>query len=150
MSEDETMTDAGPPASAGLRALDRLVGVWQVTGDAQGTSRYEWMEGGHFMVQHFDLVHGGHAIKGMEVIGYLKGLDGQPSEEIVTRVYSALDGLTLDYVYELDGDTLTIWGGRKGSESFFTGRFAADGRSFSGAWQWPGGGYSTTSTKVDV
>ncbi len=150
MSQNETITEADPGPSSALRALDRLVGTWQVTGDAEGTSRYEWMEGGHFLVQHFDLVHGGRAIRGFEVIGHFKGLDGETSEDIITRVYSALDGITLDYVYELDDDTLTIWGGHKGSESFFTGHFAADGRYYSGAWQWPGGGYSTTSTKIDA
>jgi hypothetical protein len=150
MSQNVTITETDPGPSPAVRALDRLVGTWEVTGGAEGNIRYEWMEGGHFLIQHFNLVHGGREIRGFEVIGHFKGLGAETSEDIVTRVYSALDGLTLDYVYELDDDTLTIWGGHKGSESFFTGQFATDGRSYTGAWQWPGGGYSTTSTKVDT
>ena len=57
------------------------------------------------------------------------------------------EGDTLDYVYELDGDTLTIWGGQRGSDAHYTGTFSADGDTLTGAWVWPGGGYQTTSTR---
>jgi hypothetical protein len=66
------------------------------------------LEGKFFLEQQFDLVHGGRKIKGIEVIGHLHLFDGQPSQEIRTRVYSFTDGMTLDYVYELEGETLTI------------------------------------------
>lgn len=104
-----------PKPSPDLKSLDRLVGTWKVSGEAQGQIRYEWMEGGFFLVQYFDFEHGGRKIKGIEIIGLLQRLGEEPSKEIRTRVYSLLDGLTLDYVYELVGDTLTIWGGEKGS-----------------------------------
>ena len=32
--------------SPALRALDRLVGTWELSGDVGGTVTYEWMEGG--------------------------------------------------------------------------------------------------------
>lgn len=131
-----------------LASLDRLVGIWQVAGDAEGQVRYEWAEGGFFLVQHFDLLHGGRAIKGIEVIGHLHPLDGAPSKEIWTRVYSYVDGLTLDYVYELLDNTLTIWGGFKGSPAFYKGTFSADGRTVTGGWQWPGGGYTANMTRI--
>lgn len=131
-----------------LKILDRLVGTWKISGDAQGESRYEWMEGGFFLVQHFDLVHGGRPIKGIEVIGHLQLFGEPPTPEIRTRVYSYLDGMTLDYVYELEGDTLTIWGGEKGSPSYYKGTFSEDGNSLEGGWVWPGGGYNTVSTRV--
>jgi hypothetical protein len=58
-------------------------------------------------------------------------------------------GNTLDYVYELEGDTLTIWGGEKGSPAYFRGTFSADGNSCAGAWVYPGGGgYESTMTRV--
>jgi hypothetical protein len=44
-------------------------------------------------------------------------------------------------VYELDGDTLTIWGGQRGSDSYYKATFSADGNILSGGWTWPGGGY---------
>ena len=38
-----------------LRALDRLVGIWELSGDVTGTVTYEWMEGGFFLLQRVDL-----------------------------------------------------------------------------------------------
>jgi hypothetical protein len=58
-------------------------------------------------------------------------------------------GNTLDYVYELEGDTLTIWGGEKGSPAYFKGKFSDDGDTQSGEWVYPGGGgYESTMTRV--
>lgn len=138
-----------PQPNTDLKSLDRLVGTWQVSGDAQGQIRYEWKEGGFFLVQDFDLVHGGRNIKGIEIIGHLQGLGEEPGKEIRTRVYSFLDGLTLDYVYELEGSTLTIWGGEKGSPACYKGTFSDDGNTLTGGWVWPGGGYETTTTRVE-
>ena len=67
----------------------------------------------------------------------------EQSEDIWSRVYDT-QGNTLDYVYELDGDILTIWGGEKGSPAYFKGTFVNDDTN-EGAWVYPGGGgYSTT------
>jgi hypothetical protein len=126
-----------------------LVGTWKISGEAQGQIRYEWMEGGLFLVQHFDLEHGGRKIKGIEVIGHLHRLGEEPGDELRTRVYSFLDGLTLDYVYELNGDTLMIWGGEKGFPAYYKGTFNDDGNTLTGGWVWPGGGYQTTATRVE-
>lgn len=142
------MANETPTPNPDLQTLARLIGTWQVSGDAQGQSRYEWAEGGFFLVQHFDLVKDGRPIKGIELIGHLRSLEGEPSEDIWTRVYSYVDGLTLDYVYELDGDTLTIWGGGKGSPAYYRGTFSADDATVTGGWYWPGGGYTANMTRV--
>ena len=131
-----------------LKSLEPLIGTWQVSGEAQGQIRFEWIEGGFFLVQHVDFVQNGKPIKGMEIIGHWQGVDFQPSPEIRSRFYSFFDGLTLDYTYELVDDTLRIWFGDKTSDYFFVGRFNSDRNSFSGGWQWPGGGYSVTGTRV--
>ena len=56
---------------------------------------------------------------------------------------------TFDYVYELDADVLTIWGGERGSPAYFEGRFDAEGTTIAGTWVYPGGGgYDSTMTKV--
>ena len=58
-------------------------------------------------------------------------------------------GNTLDYVYELDGDTLTIWGGAKGSPAYYRGTFSPDGTAVTGEWTYPGGGgYRSTMTRI--
>ncbi|GIK67430.1 MAG: hypothetical protein BroJett018_52240 [Chloroflexota bacterium] len=131
-----------------MQALNRLVGTWQLSGEAVGQVRYEWMSGGFFLIQHVEIHHGGHAINGMEVIGHERLFGAEESSpDIKSRFYDS-EGNTLDYVYEIEGDTLTIWGGAKGSPAFYRGTFSADGNRVSGGWQWPGGGYSTTMTRL--
>ena len=132
-----------------MRSLNCLVGTWRLSGETSGTVTYEWLEGGHFLLQHIDMALHGHAVKGLEVIGQLKPFGEEPSPDIWSRVYDA-DGNTLDYVYEVEGSTLTIWGGAKGSPAYFRGEFSADGRTNVGAWIYPdGGGYQTTMTRED-
>jgi hypothetical protein len=124
---------------------DRLVGVWKVSGGAQGQVRYEWMEGGFFLMQHVDLGEN----KGLEIIGHewIFGASA-PSQDIKSRYYGR-GGETFDYVYELEGDTLTIWGGERGSPAYYRGTFSADGNMLTGAWVYPGGGgYHSTSVRV--
>lgn len=147
MSEHST-TGATEP-NPDLRSLDRLVGTWRLSGDTSGTVSYEWMEGGFFLLQHVDMTLHDHAVRCLEVIGHWRPFGEVPSAEINSRVYDTL-GNTLDYVYELEGDTLTIWAGAKGSPAYFRGEFSADGRTNTGAWVYPDGdGYSTTMTRAD-
>lgn len=130
-----------------LKSLDKLVGTWELSGEIQGRIRYEWMEGGFFLIQHVDLKYGRN-IKGIEVIGHLKLPGEKPSKDIRSRFYDFLTGLTVDYTYELVGENITIWFGERGSENLFKAKFSHDGKSYSGAWKWSGGGYSVTATKV--
>lgn len=132
-----------------VSSLDRLVGTWRISGGASGKIRFERMEGGFFLIQHVELEYGGRKIKGVELIGRLHAPGDKPTPEIRSRFYSFLDGLTLDYVYELEGDRLQIWFGPKGSGNYFLGHFNADGDSFHGAWKWPSGGYDVKATKVN-
>jgi len=138
-----------PKPSPDLKSLERLVGTWKVSGpDIDGQVTYEWMEGGFFLIQHFDFVHGGHKVKGMEIIGHLQPFGEEPSVDIKSRIYDTL-GNTFDYVYELEEDTLTIWGGEKGSPAYYKGQWSDDGNTNAGAWVYPGGGgYSSTMTRM--
>ncbi|MEV0630848.1 hypothetical protein [Nonomuraea wenchangensis] len=143
----DTMPDTSGP-SAELKALDRLVGTWKVTGGAEGTVRYEWMPGGFFLFQHVELTHDGRRITGLEVIGNLRPFGEPVSADVVSRFYDSA-GDTLDYVYELTGDKLTIWGGAKGSPAYYEGTFDADGTTVTGAWVYPGGGgYASSMTRI--
>jgi hypothetical protein len=66
----------------------------------------------------------------------------------LARAYDSV-GNTLDYVYEMDGDTLTIWGGERGSPAFFRCTFSKDGNKSTGEWVYPGGGgYKSTMTRI--
>jgi hypothetical protein len=112
-----------------------------------GTVTYEWMESGFFLIQRVDLEQYGQRITGLEIIGHEKPFGSEPSEEIKSRFYSNT-GDTLDYVYELEGDTLTIWGGERGSPAYAKSKISEDGNTGSGEWVYPGGGYRFTMTRA--
>ena len=149
-TDDAQAYQQPPEPSPDLKSLSRLVGTWNVSGpEIHGRVTFEWMEGGFFLIQHIDFDHAGRRIKGIEVIGHERRFGAEPSEDIKSRVYSNT-GDTLDYVYELEGDTLTIWGGEKGSPAYYRGTFSEDGNTLTGAWHYPGGGgYEATSTRVE-
>lgn len=152
MAGENTNTQDQPPLkpNSDLKPLQRLVGRWKVSGpEIDGHITYEWMEGGFFMMQRFDFVHEDHRVKGIEIIGHLQPFGEAPSADIKSRIYDTA-GNTFDYVYEMEGDTLTIWGGEKGSPAYYKGVFSADGNTCAGAWVYPGGGgYEATMTRVE-
>ncbi|HET6823300.1 MAG TPA: hypothetical protein VFH34_11680 [Anaerolineales bacterium] len=138
-----------PKPNPDLKPLDRLIGTWRQSGDVNGEITYEWAEAGFFLIQRVDLEQYGNKIKGMEVIGHEFTFGAEPSPEIKSRFYSFLDGMTLDYVYEMEGDILTIWAGEKGSPAYYKGTFSDDGNTLTGSWVYPGGGgYDAVSIRV--
>ena len=138
-----------PKPNPDLKSLDRLIGTWKQSGEVDGEITYEWAEGGFFLMQRVDLVQYGNKIKGIEFIGHEFPFGSEPSKDIKSRFYSYLDGMTLDYVYEIEGNTLTIWGGERGSPAYYKGQFSEDGNTLTGRWVYPGGGgYEATSIRV--
>ncbi|GGO77544.1 hypothetical protein [Nonomuraea cavernae] len=134
--------------SAELKALERLVGTWAVTGGAEGTVRYEWMPGRFFLLQHVELSQFGQPVTGLEVIGNLRPFGEPVGADVVSRFYDSV-GNTFDYVYELNGDKLTIWAGAKGSPAYYEGTFSADDATVTGEWVYPGGGgYESSMTRI--
>ncbi|MCD7034381.1 hypothetical protein LRR81_09045 [Metabacillus sp. GX 13764] len=133
-----------------LSGLEKLAGTWKVSGpDIEGTVSFQWMEGKYFMIQHFDLLHSGRQVKGIEVIGLTKEFGAEePGEHLVSRAYDN-SGNTFDYTYEIDDDTLTIWGGGIGSPAYYKGEWNSDGTVNSGKWVYPGGGYESAMTRTD-
>ena len=142
--------NAEPKPNPDLKSLDRLVGTWKQSGEVEGEITYEWAENGFFLIQRVDLMQYGNRIKGIEIIGHEFKFGEESSAEIKSRFYSFLDGMTLDYVYEIEGNTLMIWGGEKGSPAYYKGTFSEDGNTLTGGWVYPGGGgYQAVSVKVN-
>jgi len=138
-----------PRPNPDLKSLERLIGTWKQSGGIAGEITYEWMEGSFFLIQRVDLEQDEQKIQGIEIIGHLQMFGEEPSKDIKSRFYSFLDGMTLDYVYEIIGDTLTIWGGERGSPAYYKGQFSKDGNTLTGGWVYPGGGgYEATTTRV--
>lgn len=131
MADDHTNAQAtyqAPTPNPDLKSLDRLVGTWKLSGDTKGTVTYELMEGGFFLIQHVNFTLHGHDVKAIEIIGHLQPFGEAPSNDIKSRAYDSV-GNTFDYVYEIDDDTLTIWGGEKGSPAYFKGKFSDGGNT---------------------
>ncbi|HEX6683085.1 MAG TPA: hypothetical protein VF062_09835 [Candidatus Limnocylindrales bacterium] len=161
MSEQHTESDTdqdtsehafptAPAPSEAVRALGRLVGTWRVTGGAEGEVNYAWMEGGYFLIQRVRLEQYGQTIEGIEIIGNLRPFGEEPGAEVVSRFYDST-GNTLDYVYEIVEDTLTIWAGEKGSPARYVATFDGSGDIVTGEWEYPGGGgYQSTMTRASA
>jgi hypothetical protein len=127
-----------------LKRLDRLVGSWKQTGGWNGTATYEWMEGGFYLIQKYDgTTPSGRHITGMEFVGF-----DENSQTLRSRLFGN-DGSNFVYTIELEGNSLTIWFGEKGSDNHFLGTFSEDGDTITGSWEWPGGGYDATMKRVE-
>lgn len=127
-TEKDRLAVEGDPA---MQGLDRLVGTWRVAGEAEGEVSYEWLEGRHFLLQRVDLVQFGQRTTGIEIIGRERPFGAEePGEDVRSRYYDNL-GNTFDYVYDLEGEQLTIWGGERGSPAFYQGLSART------ATRWP-------------
>ncbi|MEO8613182.1 MAG: hypothetical protein ABI690_35150 [Chloroflexota bacterium] len=71
-----------------------------------------------------------------------------PSANIKSHWFDNI-GDTFDYTYEVNDETLTIWGGEKGSPAYYKGKWSDDGNTNSGGWVYPdGGGYKSTMTRI--
>lgn len=137
-----------PKPNPDMKSLERLVGTWKQSGDVNGETTYEWMEGGFFLIQRVNFDQDGQKTTGMEVIGHLQLYGEEPSKDIRSRYYGG-EGVTFDYTYEIEGDTLTIWMGERGSPAYYKGTFSNNDNLLSGGWVYPGGGgYKAISTRV--
>lgn len=155
MAEDDAQQQAPEPNSA-LGDLEVMVGTWDLKGresgpdgEIHGRVTFEWMEGGFYLVQHVDLDHIGNRIKGVEYIGYDESNEVLKSYFFGNTGPGPFGGVALEYVWEVGDDTLTIWGGFVGSPAAFKGRFGDNGNTITGRWEWPGGGYEATMTRVE-
>ena len=135
-----------PSRNPGLKALDKLVGAWKVSGETEGQLTYEWMDGGFFLIARGDTEQGGRRTKHIEIIGYDHEAGAAPAEVLTSRLYTD-NGGTLSYTHEVDDRGVTSWFGAKGSPSVFKARWIDD-NTLAGAWEWPGGGYKLTMTRI--
>jgi hypothetical protein len=96
-----------------LQVLDKLVGTWKISGEADGEVTYEWLEGGFFLVLRGRMEREGKAYEYLGVIGYDRAPGaGKPADELTSRIYTSR-GETLDYTSEADDENLTIWLGER-------------------------------------
>jgi hypothetical protein len=147
--------DAPPEPNAALKSLDVMVGVWDLEGQEAGSNReitgrlrFEWMEGGFYLIQHVDVDYADRKVNGIEYVGYDDRSDKLRSYFFSNEGPGPFGGVAIEYVWEIDDGKLTIWGGEVGSPANFKATFSDDRNTISGRWEWPGGGYSATLTRA--
>jgi hypothetical protein len=134
---DEPQPTAMPGPDPELKRLERFVGTWNMKGrtldsdkdNVTGQATFEWLPGGFFLQQRIDLNFAGFEIKGLEIIGHDPERGVFPS-----TVFSNMVGIPLPYVYDIQGDDVTIRT-EFGGGATYKGKFGEDGKSFSGGWR---------------
>ena len=117
------------------QGLSPFVGTWKTTGATRATAdapseridatdRYEWMEGGFFLLHHVDS-RTPYAGKALEIIGQ----DTVGDRYRVTGYDS--EGRTRTSTYELKGRELRI----SAETERLTGAFSNDGETLNGTWE---------------
>lgn len=151
--DEEVAPPRAPQRHESLDALDVLVGDWRVEGrDLDGGSpsssslTRRWMPGGHFLIQETRSEAEAHP--SVEYIGY-----DHARHEIRSMLFGAegpgpFCSFALEYVWDLDDGRLTIWHGDRGSPARFVGDVDGLAGTVTGRWEWPGGGYLATATRV--
>jgi len=118
-----------------LKKLDRLVGKWKISGPkVEGYTTYEWMEGGFFLIQRFDLIYDGERHKGVEYTGF------DENTRTLRSHLMEINGGNFTYTYDIEGDTFWYWFNDKDSGNFSRSIFSKDGNTINGRWQWSEGG----------
>ena len=117
-----------------LEPFDALIGTWateathpQIDAVVPGSVAFEWIEGGHFLVQRS---HNDHELfpDAISVIGAPEAGDGLVMEYFDSR------GVRRTYHVSLDAGVLRIW---RDDDPAFRQRFSAtlDPDGFEGLWQ---------------
>jgi len=123
------MTDRDPA----LEPFDALIGAWDteathpmVDAVVPGSVTFEWLDGGHFLVQRLHIDHELFP-DSISVIGAPEGGDGLVMEYFDSR------GVRRTYGVSLDGGVLRIWRDDPAFAQRFSATLAHD--SFEGRWQ---------------
>src|SRR3712207_536761 len=158
MTETDHPDQASGPSAPGphprLRELDVLAGTWRLEGhDLDGSSPFpgtvtrRWLPGGHFLVQEMR-IDGDEDHGGAEYIGY------DHAQQTLRSMFFSNEGpgpfcsFALEYFWEIEDDGLTIRHGAKDSPARFRGTIDRTAGTVRGRWEWPGGGYEATETRL--
>ena len=132
--DDLQAEDAVPQPDPALKALDVLIGTWDLKGrtldsdkdNISGWNTFEWLPGGFFLKSIGEINFKGVLIQSLEIIGY-----DPESHTFPSHVYSNLDGNVLPYSWNIEGNTVT----HSDKTSKYTGTISEDGQTLSGGWR---------------
>jgi len=133
-----------PKPNPELYKLDKLVGIWNVSGEVRGQVSYSWMEGGFFLVQYVDI----EGAKGLEFIGY------DEDSGMLKSHYFDGDGKVLQYTYEISDTDHIITIDMPGIKGSFIGKYSNNGNTITGSWHWIQGieemGYRAVFSRLNL
>lgn len=146
-----------PTPDPALARLDRLVGTWELKGrpvgadefSIRGTTRFTWLHDpqgqSFFLQQDMAMDYDGKQIKSHELIGF-----DPETKAFASFVYSNMAPDPWPYSWDVRGDDITISIKQPPMDATFKGKFAADGKSFSGGWRPNAGADETVNTPYDI
>ncbi|MGZ3871363.1 MAG: hypothetical protein ACXVJD_00510 [Mucilaginibacter sp.] len=133
-----------PRPNPELRRLNKLVGIWNVSGEATGQVSFGWMEGGFFLVQYVDL----DGARGLEFIGF------DEESGTLRSHYFDDDGKILEYTYRLSETQHRVSIDMPGIKGEFNGIYSNNGDTITGNWHWLQNGeefgYKAVFTKIKI
>lgn len=150
---DTTDTQGMPKPHPKLKALDKFIGKWKMSGHyvgsdeelIKGEAEYRWLPGNFFMEQHIKLQFGELVIDSTELIGY----DAE-SDSLKSQVYSNMSPEPLPYTWKVDGDNVEITVVYGPMDATFHGKFSDNGNSFGGGWRPNAGADPEINVAYDV
>lgn len=143
---DTPVRGTQPPPHPGLRALEPLIGDWEVEPVVAGRSlgagrtRFEWIESGAFLVQRSDAEVPEWAENSPLPTTCIVGLDEETGG--FTMLYADSRSVSRVYQMTLADGRWTIWRDAPGFNQRYIGTLSADGRTISGAWEFSPDGQS--------
>lgn len=143
-----------PVPNPALKRLDVLVGTWHLKGRESGPDgeiygQVTFRVAGRRLLPGSARRYRPHRAKdqGNRNHRVWSRLDGTSSQDRTSHYFDNT-GNAFPYTWDVGDDTLTIWGGQRGSPAHFKGTFSDDRNTVTGRWEWPGGGYEATMTRA--
>jgi len=155
--ENEPADEGQPRPDPALRRLDRLVGTWRLEGrplgakqdNIFGTTTFRWLHGSaessFFLQQDMAMDYAGTPIRSHELIGF-----DPATGAFVSSVFSNMAPDPWPYQWDVRDDDISIAIRRPPMDAKFTGKFAPDGRSFSGGWRPAEGADEAINAPYDI
>jgi len=150
---NQTQQPGMPTPDPSLKALDKFVGKWHMSGHLvnsdeetiKGEVEFGWLPGNFFFTQHFHLDFNGLKIESTEFVGFDPETNGLKS-----AVYSNLSPVPLPYFWKVDGNKLEIKVNYGPMDSTFHGELSEDGQTFSGSWRPNPGADTNVNVAYDI
>lgn len=89
-----------------------------------------------------------NGVEGVMILGFEMGWEEtEPGREMVGQWFES-SSYHYKYIWEVDDHTMQFWLNEKKSGMKYKGEFSEDGKTITGTWKWPGGGYNLVMKRV--